>query len=179
MAHTSGAVCAIAAWILSPAWTTSGVEMLGAGMISYHEWYDDVHIPELLSLDGFVSARRYAGEDGTSFLATYEIDTDIATAKAAMDTAYTTYQNALKTGSTADAERQAYLNAEAALFSQAIRELSAVVEAVGGRRETAVGLAGLGDVLVTSLGGRNRLYGPDLRSQLRAQSTISNRPPPG
>jgi glycerol-3-phosphate dehydrogenase (NAD(P)+) len=53
----------------------------------------------------------------------------------------------------------AYQNAKAALFTQAIRELSAVVEAVGGRHETAVGLAGLGDVLVTSLGGRNRLYG--------------------
>jgi glycerol-3-phosphate dehydrogenase (NAD(P)+) len=53
----------------------------------------------------------------------------------------------------------AYQNAKAALFTQAVRELSDVVEAVGGRRETAIGLAGLGDVLVTSLGGRNRLYG--------------------
>src|SRR4051794_23845560 len=51
---------------------------------AYHAWYDDVHIPELLSLDGFVSAQRYAGEEGASFLAIYEIDTDIATAKAAM-----------------------------------------------------------------------------------------------
>jgi len=53
----------------------------------------------------------------------------------------------------------AYQNAKAALFTQAVRELSRVVGAVGGRRETAIGLAGLGDVLVTSLGGRNRLYG--------------------
>ena len=53
----------------------------------------------------------------------------------------------------------AYQNAKAALFTQAVRELSRVVEAVGGRHETAIGLAGLGDVLVTSLGGRNRLYG--------------------
>ena len=53
----------------------------------------------------------------------------------------------------------AYQNAKAALFTQAVRELSSVVEAVGGRRETAMGLAGLGDVLVTSLGGRNRIYG--------------------
>jgi glycerol-3-phosphate dehydrogenase (NAD(P)+) len=53
----------------------------------------------------------------------------------------------------------AYQNAKAALFTQAVRELSSAVEAVGGRRETAMGLAGLGDVLVTSLGGRNRLYG--------------------
>ena len=30
---------------------------------------------------------------------------------------------------------------------------------LGGRAETAMGLAGIGDQLVTSLGGRNRLYG--------------------
>src|SRR2546421_6452219 len=59
----------------------------------------------------------------------------------------------------AKTDSAAYQNAKAALFTQAVRELSRVVEAVGGRRETAIGLAGLGDVLVTSLGGRNRLYG--------------------
>lgn len=53
----------------------------------------------------------------------------------------------------------AYKNAKAALFSQAIAELVELVVALGGRRETAAGLAGLGDVLVTSLGGRNGLYG--------------------
>lgn len=52
-----------------------------------------------------------------------------------------------------------YRNAVAALFAQAFGELVGLVEALGGRRETAAGLAGLGDTLVTSLGGRNRLYG--------------------
>ena len=52
-----------------------------------------------------------------------------------------------------------YRNAKAALFTVAIDELIALVVALGGRRETAAGLAGLGDTLVTSLGGRNRLYG--------------------
>ena len=52
-----------------------------------------------------------------------------------------------------------FRNAQAALFTRAVQELSTVVTAVGGRAETAQGLAGLGDVLVTSLGGRNRLYG--------------------
>jgi len=50
-------------------------------------------------------------------------------------------------------------NAKAALFTKATHELSELVVALGGRAETAMGLAGLGDVLVTSLGGRNRLYG--------------------
>jgi glycerol-3-phosphate dehydrogenase (NAD(P)+) len=52
-----------------------------------------------------------------------------------------------------------YRNAKAALFSQACAELVELVVALGGRAETANGLAGLGDALVTSLGGRNRLFG--------------------
>jgi len=52
-----------------------------------------------------------------------------------------------------------YSNAKAALFTQAIAELGQLVTALGGCEETVRGLAGLGDTLVTSLGGRNRLYG--------------------
>jgi len=52
-----------------------------------------------------------------------------------------------------------FRNAQAALFTSAVHELSALVTALGGSAETAQGLAGLGDLLVTSLGGRNRLYG--------------------
>jgi glycerol-3-phosphate dehydrogenase (NAD(P)+) len=52
-----------------------------------------------------------------------------------------------------------FRNAQAALFTRAVHELGEFVTAVGGRVETAMGLAGLGDLLVTSLGGRNRLYG--------------------
>jgi glycerol-3-phosphate dehydrogenase (NAD(P)+) len=52
-----------------------------------------------------------------------------------------------------------YRNAKSALFAQAFAELEAFVVSMGGRPETARGLAGLGDTLVTSLGGRNRLFG--------------------
>jgi glycerol-3-phosphate dehydrogenase (NAD(P)+) len=52
-----------------------------------------------------------------------------------------------------------YRNAKAALFTRACAELVELVCALGGRAETANGLAGLGDALVTSLGGRNRLFG--------------------
>jgi glycerol-3-phosphate dehydrogenase (NAD(P)+) len=52
-----------------------------------------------------------------------------------------------------------YQNAKAALFTKAAREIVELVTAGGGRPETAMGLAGIGDQLVTSLGGRNRLYG--------------------
>lgn len=52
-----------------------------------------------------------------------------------------------------------FKNAKAALFTKGIHEVAEFIEALGGRWETAMGLAGLGDVLVTGLGGRNRLYG--------------------
>jgi glycerol-3-phosphate dehydrogenase (NAD(P)+) len=52
-----------------------------------------------------------------------------------------------------------YQNAKAALFTKAAREIVSLVTAAGGHQETAMGLAGIGDQLVTSLGGRNRLYG--------------------
>ncbi|HET9671538.1 MAG TPA: NAD(P)H-dependent glycerol-3-phosphate dehydrogenase [Actinomycetota bacterium] len=52
-----------------------------------------------------------------------------------------------------------YQNAKAALFTRAAREIVDLVTAGGGRPETPMGLAGIGDQLVTSLGGRNRLYG--------------------
>jgi glycerol-3-phosphate dehydrogenase (NAD(P)+) len=52
-----------------------------------------------------------------------------------------------------------YRNAKSALFAQGFAEMTELVETLGGRPETVAGLAGLGDTLVTSLGGRNRLYG--------------------
>ena len=44
-----------------------------------NEWYDGTHIPELLTVPGFVSARRFrrVGDDDTpEYLAIYEIDAD-------------------------------------------------------------------------------------------------------
>src|SRR4051812_2598674 len=54
---------------------------------------------------------------------------------------------------------ESFRNAKAALFTRAVGELCDLVGALGGRRETAMGLAGVGDVLVTGTGGRNRLFG--------------------
>ncbi len=48
----------------------------------YHKWYDEVHLPEICAIDGFVSARRLATLDGESFIAIYEIEGDVETAKA-------------------------------------------------------------------------------------------------
>jgi hypothetical protein len=48
----------------------------------YHKWHEQIHIPEMLSVDGFVSARRWQADDGGPFVTLYEIDTDIDTARA-------------------------------------------------------------------------------------------------
>lgn len=50
---------------------------------AYHRWYDETHIPEILAIDGFSSARRLGSIDGESFLVVYEVD-DVEAAKAAM-----------------------------------------------------------------------------------------------
>jgi hypothetical protein len=49
---------------------------------AYHDWYDNIHIPELLKVEGFASATRYESVDGDGFLAIYELDVEPETAKA-------------------------------------------------------------------------------------------------
>ncbi|MCZ7547290.1 MAG: glycerol-3-phosphate dehydrogenase [Anaerolineae bacterium] len=50
-------------------------------------------------------------------------------------------------------------NAKSAFFSKAVHEIARVVEAMGGQPETAFGLAGAGDLIVTAVAGRNRTFG--------------------
>jgi hypothetical protein len=43
----------------------------------YHKWYNDTHLEQILSVDGIVSARRFAPTDGNGpFIAIYELDCD-------------------------------------------------------------------------------------------------------
>jgi glycerol-3-phosphate dehydrogenase (NAD(P)+) len=50
-------------------------------------------------------------------------------------------------------------NTKAMLFSQAVNEITRMVAAMGGRTQTALGLAAVGDLHVTAAAGRNRTYG--------------------
>lgn len=52
-------------------------------------------------------------------------------------------------------DRYRNYNYGAALFGQATRELGQWMDLLGGRPETPYGLAGVGDMFVTSMGGRN------------------------
>ena len=44
----------------------------------YHKWYNDTHLAQIVSVDGIVSARRFAPADGNGgpFIAIYELDCD-------------------------------------------------------------------------------------------------------
>lgn len=52
----------------------------------YNKWYDEVHLPEVCSVPGFVSARRFKPVDGQGgFVAIYELESDdVAGALAAL-----------------------------------------------------------------------------------------------
>jgi glycerol-3-phosphate dehydrogenase (NAD(P)+) len=52
-----------------------------------------------------------------------------------------------------------YHDLKAATFARALREMMVLSELVGARPETATGLAGAGDLEVTGLSGRNKVYG--------------------
>ena len=53
-----------------------------ATLTDFENWYDGTHIPEMLSVEGFRKARRFESADDGSFLAVYEFDTEVDTAKA-------------------------------------------------------------------------------------------------
>ncbi|MDR7870105.1 MAG: 2-dehydropantoate 2-reductase N-terminal domain-containing protein [Tissierellaceae bacterium] len=50
-------------------------------------------------------------------------------------------------------------NPKAAIMARGAIEMATIVEAYGGDRETALGIAGVGDYYVTSQGGRNGIFG--------------------
>ena len=50
-------------------------------------------------------------------------------------------------------------NLKAATFNQAVKEMSLLGQALGAKPETAYGLPGVGDLEVTGLSGRNKVYG--------------------
>ncbi len=52
-----------------------------------------------------------------------------------------------------------YLNTAASLFYKAVAEMKILTKKLNGNEETAYGLAGLGDLYVSSAGGRNSKMG--------------------
>ena len=60
---------------------------------------------------------------------------------------------------TEEVREKNYLNTASALIKQSIQEMEIFVEHLKGKKETVKGLAGLGDLYVSSGGGRNSLMG--------------------
>lgn len=58
-----------------------------------------------------------------------------------------------------DVREKNYLNTSSALIKQSIHEMEVFVEHLKGKKETVKGLAGLGDLYVSSGGGRNAKMG--------------------
>jgi len=53
----------------------------------YNKWYDEVHLPEIVALAGFTSARRFKLKHGDAdpYLALYEVEAeDVTAAQAAL-----------------------------------------------------------------------------------------------
>jgi hypothetical protein len=42
----------------------------------FNRWYDEVHLPQVLQLEGFVSARRYAPVGDGPYITQYELSGD-------------------------------------------------------------------------------------------------------
>jgi hypothetical protein len=64
----------------------------------YNRWYNDVHLPEVVQTDGFVSAQRFRLDDGAAgvveqrYLAVYEVEgDDVELAKKSLDQAAGSY----------------------------------------------------------------------------------------
>ena len=65
------------------------------------------------------------------------------------------------------------MNPAAAVFNQAVVEMGRLAEWIGGRRETAADLAGLGDLQVTVAGGRNSKLGRYLGEGMSITDALS------
>jgi glycerol-3-phosphate dehydrogenase (NAD(P)+) len=63
-------------------------------------------------------------------------------------------------------------NYESAVFAQAVLEMQRVVQLVGGRRDSAAGLAGVGDLDVTTNGGRTGRFGKWLGTGLSRDQAV-------
>jgi glycerol-3-phosphate dehydrogenase (NAD(P)+) len=63
-------------------------------------------------------------------------------------------------------------NLRSAIFSQALQEMADIATELGGNAETIFGLAGSGDLEVTGLSGRNKVYGARIGAGETAQLAL-------
>jgi len=67
---------------------------------------------------------------------------------------------------------EGYKNLRASMITKSVSEMAEIVSRLGGKKETAFGLSGFGDLYVTCLGGRNGLFGRLLGSGLSVEEAF-------
>ncbi len=76
-------------------------------------------------------------------------------------------------GDLAKKRNKNYYNSSSALFEQSLKEMKLIVQKFGGDIKTVVGLAGVGDLYVSVLGGRNAKLGMYLGAGMVYKSIIN------
>ena len=123
-----------------------------------------VHSSVVIANKEIQTAKKIADMFNTSYYHTsYSNDLNGVEVSAAIKNIFSMAVGAAKVLSSAKASKevreQNYLNTASALIKQSIHEMEIFVEHLKGKKETVKGLAGLGDLYVSSGGGRNAKMG--------------------
>ena len=123
-----------------------------------------VHSSVVIANKDISTAKKIAGMLNTSYYHTsYTDDLNGVEVAAAIKNIFSMAVGAAKGLCSKDVSKEIreknYLNTASALIKQSIQEMEIFVEHLKGRKETVKGLAGLGDLYVSSGGGRNSKMG--------------------
>ena len=123
-----------------------------------------VHSSVVVANKDILVAKKIAGMLSTSYYHTsYSDDLNGVEVSAAIKNIFSMAVGAAKglcsTNVSEEVREKNYLNTASALIKQSIQEMEIFVEHLKGKKETVKGLAGLGDLYVSSGGGRNSKMG--------------------
>ena len=123
-----------------------------------------IHSSVVIANKEIQSAKKLANMFNTSYYHTsYSEDLNGVEVSAAIKNIFSMAVGAAKglcsTNASDEVKKKNYLNTASALIKQSIHEMEIFVEHLKGKKETVKGLAGLGDLYVSSGGGRNARMG--------------------
>ena len=123
-----------------------------------------IHSSVVIANEEIKTAKKIADMLNTNYYHTsYSDDLNGVEVSAAIKNIFSMAVGAAKglssTNASKEVREQNYLNTASALIKQSIHEMEIFVEHLKGKKETVKGLAGLGDLYVSSGGGRNAKMG--------------------
>ena len=123
-----------------------------------------IHSSVVIANEKIETAKKIADMLNTNYYHTsYSVDINGVEVSAAIKNIFSMAVGAAKglcsTNSSNEVKEKNYLNTASALIKQSIHEMEIFVEHLKGKKETVKGLAGLGDLYVSSGGGRNARMG--------------------